>query len=91
VGGKSLTWGGITLRLSDYEFKAGQWDGRSPCWRSAITIWIPTTPDWKVCLVSMANGMDCPSCLTVTPFLRCPSPRGSATCNRRWAGSWASL
>lgn len=32
VGGKSLTWGGITLRLSDYEFKAGQWDGRSPCW-----------------------------------------------------------
>ena len=21
VGGKSLTWGGITLRLSDYEFK----------------------------------------------------------------------
>lgn len=32
VGGKSLTWGGITLRLSDYEFRAGQWDGRSPCW-----------------------------------------------------------
>lgn len=32
VGGKTLTWGGITLRLSDYEFKAGQWDGRSPCW-----------------------------------------------------------
>ncbi|MEB3257080.1 MAG: GMC family oxidoreductase [Cyanobacteriota bacterium] len=32
VGGKSLTWGGITLRLSDYEFKAGQWDGRSRCW-----------------------------------------------------------
>ena len=23
VGGKSLTWGGITLRLSDHEFKAG--------------------------------------------------------------------
>ena len=32
VGGKSLTWGGITLRLSDYEFKAGDWDGQSPCW-----------------------------------------------------------
>jgi len=32
VGGKTLTWGGITLRLSDYEFKAGQWDGQSPCW-----------------------------------------------------------
>ncbi len=32
VGGKSLTWGGITLRLSDYEFKAGQRDGQSPCW-----------------------------------------------------------
>lgn len=32
VGGKSLTWGGITLRLSDYEFKAGQWDGLSACW-----------------------------------------------------------
>ena len=32
VGGKSLTWGGITLRLSDYEFKAGARDGRSACW-----------------------------------------------------------
>ncbi|MFM7235486.1 MAG: GMC oxidoreductase [Cyanobium sp.] len=32
VGGKSLTWGGITLRLSDYEFQAGRWDGRSACW-----------------------------------------------------------
>ncbi len=32
LGGKSLTWGGITLRLSDYEFKAGQWDGLSRCW-----------------------------------------------------------
>jgi choline dehydrogenase-like flavoprotein len=32
VGGKSLTWGGITLRLSDYEFKAGDWDGMSPSW-----------------------------------------------------------
>ncbi len=32
VGGKSLSWGGITLRLSDYEFKAGARDGRSPCW-----------------------------------------------------------
>lgn len=32
VGGKSLTWGGITLRLSDYEFKAGKWDGQSPSW-----------------------------------------------------------
>jgi choline dehydrogenase-like flavoprotein len=32
VGGKTLTWGGITLRMSDYEFKAGQWDGLSPCW-----------------------------------------------------------
>jgi choline dehydrogenase-like flavoprotein len=32
VGGKTLTWGGITLRLSDYEFKAGEWDGLSPSW-----------------------------------------------------------
>jgi choline dehydrogenase-like flavoprotein len=32
VGGKSLTWGGITLRLSDLEFKAGQRDGIGPCW-----------------------------------------------------------
>lgn len=32
VGGKSLTWGGITLRLSDYEFKAGSRDGASPDW-----------------------------------------------------------
>ncbi|MFM8524193.1 MAG: GMC oxidoreductase [Cyanobacteriota bacterium] len=32
VGGKSLTWGGITLRLSDYEFKAAERDGFGPCW-----------------------------------------------------------
>jgi choline dehydrogenase-like flavoprotein len=32
VGGKSLTWGGITLRLSDHEFKAGSRDGLSPDW-----------------------------------------------------------
>ena len=32
VGGKSLTWGGITLRLSDHEFRAGEKDGLSPSW-----------------------------------------------------------
>jgi len=32
VGGKSLTWGGITLRLSDYEFKAGEHDGSGLSW-----------------------------------------------------------
>ena len=32
VGGKSLTWGGITLRLSDYEFRAGERDDLSPSW-----------------------------------------------------------
>ena len=32
VGGKSLTWGGITLRLSDYEFLAAQRDGFGPVW-----------------------------------------------------------
>jgi choline dehydrogenase-like flavoprotein len=32
VGGKSLTWGGITLRLSDYEFKAGERDGSGLSW-----------------------------------------------------------
>jgi choline dehydrogenase-like flavoprotein len=32
VGGKSLTWGGITLRLSDYEFRAGERDGQSRAW-----------------------------------------------------------
>jgi choline dehydrogenase-like flavoprotein len=32
VGGKSLTWGGITLRLSDFEFQAGARDGASPAW-----------------------------------------------------------
>ncbi|MFS6827477.1 FAD-binding protein [Cyanobium sp. ATX-6F1] len=32
VGGKSLTWGGITLRLSDLEFKAGERDGHGPSW-----------------------------------------------------------
>ncbi|WP_411876191.1 GMC oxidoreductase [Vulcanococcus limneticus] len=32
VGGKSLTWGGITLRLSDFEFKAAQRDGHGRSW-----------------------------------------------------------
>ncbi|MFM7513635.1 MAG: GMC oxidoreductase [Cyanobium sp.] len=32
VGGKSLTWGGITLRLSDYEFRAAQREGSGPGW-----------------------------------------------------------
>ncbi|OIP71872.1 MAG: GMC oxidoreductase [Oscillatoriales cyanobacterium CG2_30_44_21] len=32
VGGKSLTWGGITLRLSDYEFKAASRDGHDRDW-----------------------------------------------------------
>jgi len=32
VGGKSLTWGGITLRLSDYEFKAASRDGHGTDW-----------------------------------------------------------
>lgn len=32
VGGKSLTWGGITLRLSDYEFKAASRDGYDRDW-----------------------------------------------------------
>jgi choline dehydrogenase-like flavoprotein len=32
VGGKSLTWGGITLRLSDYEFKAAERDGHGRSW-----------------------------------------------------------
>ncbi|MEB3307408.1 MAG: GMC family oxidoreductase [Cyanobacteriota bacterium] len=32
VGGKSLTWGGITMRLSDHEFQAGSRDGLSPDW-----------------------------------------------------------
>jgi choline dehydrogenase-like flavoprotein len=32
VGGRSLTWGGITLRLSDWELRAGQRDGQRPSW-----------------------------------------------------------
>ena len=32
VGGKSLTWGGITLRLSDYEFQAAARDGHGRSW-----------------------------------------------------------
>lgn len=32
VGGKSLTWGGVTLRLSDYEFKAARHDGYGQNW-----------------------------------------------------------
>ena len=32
VGGRSLTWGGITLRLSDYDFHAANIDGYGPIW-----------------------------------------------------------
>jgi len=32
VGGKSLTWGGITLRLSDAEFLAAERDGHGHSW-----------------------------------------------------------
>ena len=32
VGGKSLTWGGITLRLSGNELKASKQDGYGPDW-----------------------------------------------------------
>lgn len=32
VGGRSLTWGGITLRLSDYDFKAADADGYGQSW-----------------------------------------------------------
>jgi len=32
VGGRSLTWGGITLRLSEHDFCAGALDGHGPCW-----------------------------------------------------------
>jgi choline dehydrogenase-like flavoprotein len=32
VGGRSLTWGGITLRLSEGDFRAGELDGCGPSW-----------------------------------------------------------
>jgi len=32
LGGRSLTWGGITLRLSEREFRAGALDGHGPAW-----------------------------------------------------------
>jgi choline dehydrogenase-like flavoprotein len=32
VGGRSMTWGGVTLRLSDYEFKAASQDGIGIDW-----------------------------------------------------------
>ncbi len=32
LGGRSLTWGGITLRLSNYEFKAASLDGVGDDW-----------------------------------------------------------
>jgi choline dehydrogenase-like flavoprotein len=32
VGGRSLTWGGVTLRFSDYEFEASRRDGVGACW-----------------------------------------------------------
>jgi len=32
VGGRSLTWGGITLRLSEADFRAAERDGHGPPW-----------------------------------------------------------
>jgi choline dehydrogenase-like flavoprotein len=32
VGGRSLTWGGVALRFSDYELRAAQTDGYGPAW-----------------------------------------------------------
>ena len=32
LGGRSLTWGGITLRLSDHEFQAAHRDGHGRAW-----------------------------------------------------------
>lgn len=32
LGGRTLLWGGVTLRLSDYELHAGDRDGRGPSW-----------------------------------------------------------
>jgi choline dehydrogenase-like flavoprotein len=32
VGGRSLTWGGVLLRFSDYEFRSGERDGVGPSW-----------------------------------------------------------
>lgn len=32
VGGRSLTWGGLTLRFSDYELLAAERDGIGPSW-----------------------------------------------------------
>ncbi|MEB3168759.1 MAG: GMC family oxidoreductase [Synechococcaceae cyanobacterium] len=32
LGGRSLTWGGITLRLSDHEFRAAERDGHGRAW-----------------------------------------------------------
>lgn len=32
VGGRSLTWGGVTLRLSDFELLAAERDGFGPTW-----------------------------------------------------------
>ena len=32
VGGRSLTWGGITLRLSDHDFAAAERDGEGASW-----------------------------------------------------------
>ena len=32
LGGRTLLWGGVTLRLSDYELAAGERDGCGPSW-----------------------------------------------------------
>ena len=43
VGGRSLTWGGVTLRFSDHEFLAPERDEVATSGRSDIGIWNTTT------------------------------------------------
>src|SRR5207249_11013769 len=42
VGGRSLLWGGVTLRFSDYEFQSPAGDGAAPAWPIAYADLAPS-------------------------------------------------
>ena len=88
VGGKSLTWGGITLRLSDYEFKAGERDGRGPSWPIDSSDLAPYTAGSSSCWRCMAPAMACPNSPMASLKAPCPSPQASSTCSRPLARNW---
>ncbi|WP_369795487.1 FAD-binding protein [Synechococcus sp. GFB01] len=89
VGGKSLTWGGITLRLSDFEFQAPALDGAGPAWPIGSTDLAPFYTRLERLLGVHAPATDCRSSPMGTTGRRCRSHRGSNGWARRSSGSSA--